>query len=729
VKYVFIFLFILISVLGFAQEKIEIQRINQEIKIDGIIDEPIWEQISPLLFIQHTPIYGNKPTEHTEARLAYDDNYLYISGKLYDKHKVQSNALERDGGNASSDWFGVAIDSYNDKENAMAFFTTPSGLRWDATVLEGGVGNISLNTNWNSYWDVATSISDQGWFAEFRIPLSSLRFQDINGETVMGLITWRLLARNNEWDIFPDISPEHGPSSFYKISRAQEIVFQNIESKKPVYITPYLLGGIGQNFEHNQDKTKLISNNEYKKEAGLDLKYSITSNLTLDATINTDFAQVEADNQEINLSRFSLFFPEKRKFFQERSSNFELNFSDFNKVFYSRRIGIHNSEQVRIYGGARLVGRTNGWDIGFLNMQTEKTSDLPTENLGVLRLRRQVFNPYSNVGIIATTRLGNNGNYNVVYGADGTIKVFAEDYFIFAIAQSMENDASNKPLSLNPTRVYLNWERRILDGFSYLFEGSHVGENYNPGLGFESRKNYKSLNVKLKYSWFPNAESKIFQHQTSVRSLLIYNNTNGELESAQYGPEYYFSSKSGYSVQIFPRINYENIHDTIFIDDNTNIPNKKYNFYDLYLTISTPSSSPFKISSRFEYGTFYDGNKLTSSVTARWSMSKHFEFESTYQYNDVRFSSRDQHFTNHIGRLRALIMYSTKLSLSSFAQYNSANDAIFSNVRFRYNPREGHDLYIVYNQSSLLDENLVEDINPNSKFWTIMLKYNYTFKF
>ncbi|MCK4814678.1 carbohydrate binding family 9 domain-containing protein, partial [bacterium] len=332
-KLAFIFLFMLISFLGFNQEKIEIQRIYEEIKLDGIINEPIWEQISPLPFIQHSPIYGNKPTEHTEARLAYDDNYLYIAGKLYDREKVQSTSLERDGGNASSDWFGVAIDSYNDKENAMAFFTTPSGLRWDATVLDGGVGNISLNTNWNSNWDVATSISDEGWFAEFRIPLSSLRFQNINGETVMGLITWRLLARNNEWDIFPDISPEHGPSSFYKISRAQEIVFRNIGSKKPVYVTPYVLGGIGRNFEHDQDKTKLISDDKYKAEAGLDLKYSITSNLTLDATINTDFAQVEADNQEINLSRFSLFFPEKRKFFQERSSNFELNFSDYNKVF------------------------------------------------------------------------------------------------------------------------------------------------------------------------------------------------------------------------------------------------------------------------------------------------------------------------------------------------------------------------------------------------------------
>jgi len=726
-KLIFI-LMVTTSSFGYSQERIEITRLDNKIILDGIINEKVWSTITPLPFIQHKPVYGDKPTERTEVRLAYDDNYLYIAGSLFDTERVQSTSLERDGGNSSSDWFGVAIDSYNDKENATAFFTTPSGLRWDATVLDGQ-GGIHLNTNWNSYWDVKTSITNEGWFAEFRIPLSSLRFQSDNGETVMGLISWRLLARNFEWDIFPNISPEIGMSSYYKISHAQEIVFKNIKSKKPVYVTPYVVGGITKNYEHNSDLTKLISNNNYKTEAGLDLKYSITSNLTLDATINTDFAQVEADDQEINLSRFSLFFPEKRKFFQERASSFELNFSGYNKVFYSRRIGIHNSDQVRIYGGGRLVGRTGGWDIGFLNMQTEKTNDLPSENLGILRLKRQVFNENSHVGIITTTRIDDDGNYNVVYGADGIIKAFGEDFFKFAFAQSVETNADNKPISLDPTRIYLNWERRKLSGFSYLFEGSHVGETYNPGLGFEDRNNYKSLNVKLKYSWFPNAKSIFFQHQTSVRSLLIFSNENGEIESAQYGPKWYFATKSGYSMQFMPRINYENVFDTLFIDEETYIPNKKYSFYDIFFNLGTPGSQPFKFSTVLELGSFYDGNRLSSRFTLRGSPSKHFEFETTYKYNKVEFSKRDQDFSNHIGRLRALIMINTKLSLSSFIQYNSANESVSSNIRFRYNPGEGHDLYLVYNQSSLMDEHRIAEINPNNKYWTVMLKYNYTFKF
>lgn len=727
-KRLFIFLFVLVSGYAFSQERIEIKRITEKIIIDGVIDESVWKQITPLPFVQHKPVYGAKPTEHTEMRVAYDDNFLYIAGSLYDTEKIQSTSLERDGGNSSSDWFGVAIDSYNDKENATAFFTTPSGLRWDATVLDGQ-GGIYLNTNWNAYWDVATTISEEGWFAEFRIPLSSLRFQSVDGETIMGLITWRSLARNNEWDIYPDISPELGMSSYYKISHAQEIVFKDIESKKPIYVTPYVLGGITKNFEHNTDQTKLISNNKYKTEAGLDIKYSVTSNLILDATINTDFAQVEVDNQEINLSRFSLFYPEKRKFFQERSSSFEMNFSGYNQVFYSRRIGIHNSEQVRIYGGARLVGRTGGWDIGFLNMQTEKTADLLSENLGVLRLRRQVFNPNSNIGIITTTRLGDDGSYNVVYGVDGTIKTFGEDYFKFAFAQSVETNAENKPMSLDPTRIYLNWERRKLSGFSYLFEGSHVGETYNPGLGFENRDNYKSLNIKLKYSWFPDAESKFFQHQTSLRSLIIFNNENGEIESAQYGPKWYYATKSGYTSQNMPRINYENVFDTLYIDENTYIPSKKYNFYDLFFDLYTPDSKLLSLGARIECGSFYDGIRFSSKLTLRGNISKHFEIETIYKYNKVEFSNRNQDFTNHIGQLRALIMLNTQLSLSSFIQYNSANESISSNIRFRYNPGEGHDLYLVYNQSSLIDQHLIAEINPDNKFWTLMLKYNYTFKF
>ncbi|PLX17594.1 MAG: hypothetical protein C0597_06935 [Marinilabiliales bacterium] len=545
----------------------------------------------------------------------------------------------------------------------------------------------------------------------------------------MGLISWRLLARNFEWDIYPDISPEVGMNSYYKISHAQEIVFKDIESKKPVYITPYLLGGITTNYEHNADLTKLVSSEKYKTEAGLDLKYSVTSNLTLDATVNTDFAQVEADNQEINLSRFSLFYPEKRKFFQERASSFEMNFSGYNQVFYSRRIGIHNNEQVRIYGGARLVGRTGGWDIGFLNMQTEETNDLTSENLGVLRLRRQVLNENSNLGIITTTRLGADGNYNVVYGFDGTIKLFGEDYFKFAVAQSAENDVNNDPASMDPTRIYLNFQRRSIAGFSYLVEGSHVGETYNPGLGFEDRDNYKSLNVKLKYAWFPDEKSKFFQHQTSVRSLIIFNNATGELESAQYGPKWYFATKSGLTGHIMPRINYENVYDTLNIDEKTFIPNKQYDFFDLYLYLCTSDSNPYQIYSTIKYGNFYDGDRFSSNLTLRGNVSKHFEFETTYKYNYVQFSNRNQNFENHIGRLRALIMLNTKFSLSSFVQYNSANESVSSNVRFRYNPAEGHDLYVVYNQSSLTDNHPIANINPDNKFWTVMLKYNYTFKF
>jgi len=383
---------------------------------------------------------------------------------------------------------------------------------------------------------------------------------------------------------------------------------------------------------------------------------------------------------------------------------------------------------VRIFGGGRIVSRIGKWDIGLLNMQTEETGDLSSENLGVLRIRRPIFNPYSNIGLIATSRLGNDGTYNFVYGADGTIKMFGDDYFKFALAQSMQDGSINKQASLNPTRAYLSWERRTVDGFTYLIEGSQVGESYNPGLGFEDRENYKSMNVKFKYCWFSDENSNFFQNQLSVRSLLIFNNSTGELESAQYGPKWFFETKQGFRLQIFPRGNYENISDTLFIDDDSYIPINDYNFNDIYLSFNSPSANPLMISTNLSYGSFYDGVKVSPYFSTRWSISKHFEIEATYQYNDVNFSKRNQHFTNHIGRLRSLVMLNTKLSLSSFVQYNSANEAISSNVRFRYNPSEGHDFYMVYNQSSLIDNNPTAEINPDNKYWTIIMKYNYTFK-
>jgi len=294
----------------------EIPRITGAVKLDGLSNEQAWEGIHPLPVVMHAPNFLDEPSERTEILVAFDNDYLYLAGRLFDSEpsRIQSASKKRDEMKPNNDWFGVVIDSFNDKENALVFFTTPSGLRLDMHVFNDAIADEYFNASWNTFWDVATVRNGQGWFVEMRIPFSSLRFQDREGRVVMGLIAWRWIARKNELIIFPEVSPKWGGWSGFKPSQAQEVVFEGLYSRRPLYVAPYALGGFGRSFELNDQETAYVRDDEPAHEAGLDIKYGLTSNLTLDLTLNTDFAQVEADDEQINLTRFSLFFPEKRLF-------------------------------------------------------------------------------------------------------------------------------------------------------------------------------------------------------------------------------------------------------------------------------------------------------------------------------------------------------------------------------------------------------------------------------
>ena len=436
-----------------------IPKITGQIVLDGLSNEPAWEGIESLPMVMHAPTFGIPPTEKTEVLIGYDDDYLYMAGRLYvsDPSFVQSTSKKRDFMGGNCDWFGLILDTFNDNENAVGFFTTPAGLRFDFTVFNDAQGEFPVNISWNTFWDVKTAVTDEGWFVEMRVPFTSLRFQEIDGEIVMGLIVWRWIPKKNEQLIYPAIPPDWGMWSAWKPSLAHEIVLRDIPRRNPLYIAPYVLGGHGRSNELNDEETAYVRQDEAEFELGLDLKYGLTRNLTLDVTVNTDFAQVEADDQMVNLTRFSLFFPEKRLFFQERSSNFEFNLGGPQQLFYSRRIGLHDDKPVRIYGGLRVVGRLGAWDVGLLNMQTAKTEESCPENFGVLRVRRQVINPNTYIGGIVTSRLGDDGSYNVVYGLDGIFKLFGVDYLKAHWAQSFQHSLENDPLSFTPTRWSINW--------------------------------------------------------------------------------------------------------------------------------------------------------------------------------------------------------------------------------------------------------------------------------
>jgi hypothetical protein len=730
IKYlILLILFSVGSTFSSTKNQLEVSRINGPIKLDGLSDEPAWEAVVPLDIIMQEPNFKGEPSEKTEIRIGYDDDYLYVAARCFDREpeKIQNPSKKRDELSLTNDWFGIILDTFNDKENALAFFSTPAGLRLDMTVFDDAVGKFPLNETWNTFWDVETIKNETGWFLEMRIPFSSLRFQDDDGRVVMGLITWRWIARKYEVVLFPAIPSEWGFWSKFKPSQAQEVVFQDLHSKKPLYDVPYVMGGYGEIYELNDTETAYPGDEDLTREIGLDVKYGLTSNLTLDLTLNTDFAQVEADNQQINLTRFSLFFPEKRLFFQERASNFEFNFGEPNRLFYSRRIGIYEDIRVPIYGGVRIVGRAGPWDVGFINMQTAPVDSILSENFTVLRLRKQIINPYSYIGSIITNRIDTDGDYNSAYGLDGIFRIRGDDYLTLKWAQTFENNLENSPVSLDQARIYLNLQKRTLKGVGYDFIFSRTGKDFNPGMGFELREDFSLFGGELLYGWIPGASESVLRQQIFLEGFLVTKNQNGATESAELGPEWEFLLKSGYNGGIEAKYFYEDVPDSFSFSDKADIIPGTYEFYGTSGYFSTPFTSLFNAEGYFFIGSFYDGNRVTIGIGPNWNVGSFLNLSGYYQFNRIDLSKRNQNFTAHIGRLRALLMFNTKLSLSAFVQYNSARDIIITNFRLRFNPREGNDLYLVYDEGLNLDRYREIPTLPIRSVRTVLLKYSYTF--
>ncbi|MCH7658525.1 MAG: carbohydrate binding family 9 domain-containing protein [Bacteroidetes bacterium] len=706
-----------------------ISKINKEIKFDGLPFEKVWNEIEPFPVVMFQPDFGNEPTEKTEIRLFYNDKYLYVSGRLYDSvpSKIMYSSKKRDDYSVNSDGFGIILDTFNDNENALSFSTTPAGIRTDMSIFNDAVGRSPVNISWDTFWDVKTVINEEGWFVEMRIPISSLRFQDVNGVTTMGLIVWRFIPHKNEAIVFPAIHPRYGDWAMIKPSEAEDVIFNGIKSKKPVYIAPYGLAGFSETNELNEAETEYINTKDPTYEAGINIKYGLTGNLTMDLTLNTDFAQVEADDQIINLTRFSLFFPEKRKFFQERASIFSFNLGGPNNLFYSRRIGIHDGKPVRIYGGARIVGRVGPWDLGFIDMQTAPVEDLPSENFGVLRIRRQVINENSYVGGMFTSRIGMDGTYNTAYGIDGIFRVFGDDYLNIKFARSFETGLKNNPVSLDPAKIQISWERRNEEGFAYDVSLSRSGEAFNPGIGFEIREDYSNVRTQFQYGWLPGKKSKLFSHSIYIRQMYFRSVIDGSLETLEAGPGWKFQTKSMMTGNLSLNYMIEDVKESFSFSDDAEVPVGRYEFLEFESMVSTPATRKFYSIILSRAGGFYDGYRVSISFIPTWSISPSLQLSGTYQYNRIKFENRSQKFTGQIIRLKVLYMYNTKLSVSTFVQVNSSNNTIISNFRLRYNPKEGNDFYLVFNEGRNTNPDKEIPELPQISNRTILVKYTYTF--
>ncbi len=699
----------------------EIPRLTETIILDGLSNEPGWSEVVPWIPVQYEPDNGAAATEHTEFLVAYDADNLYLALRGYDSDPdgLRANTLYRDR-LSGDDHFEILLDTFNDNETAVLFTTTPVGNRLDAAISNdasgGGIATGAwINRDFNTYWDVKTVRADSGWFAELRVPFSSLRFQDEDGIVTMGITLQRKVARKTERLVYPPV-PSIANWAFLKPSLAKKIRLRGITATNPVYFTAYGLGG--------QD-TQSGANPDHSFQAGGDLKYGLTRDLTLDVTVNTDFAQAEADDQQINLTRFSLFFPEKRQFFQERAGIFDFRTGGVSRLFHSRRIGLtDDGEQVGLLGGARLVGRRGPWDVGLMTLMTERHGPMPAENFGVARLRRQVFNPFSYAGVMTTSRVNVEGTYNVAYGLDSVVRLRGDDYLVLQWAQTFDSVHldSGAQRGLNSARFTLELDRRRRRGWGYNTTLARAGRMYTPGSGFTQRSDFTLLRQSGAYTWLPHSSSSLIWHTFSVDGITFLRNRDWGVASSEIRPEWAFSAKSGAGGNIEVRFIREAPQNSFRIADRLEVPAGNYQFWRVGGSYHVTHTSRVQLRPSVDLGAFYDGNNTTVRVSPVWYVSPHLELSGSYSYSHIRFKERRASLGIHLVRIRVGSAFNTRLSTNTFVQWNDALDNISANVRFRYNFREGNDLWIVYNTS----HNGMEHALPRDDRQTILIKYTHT---
>ena len=731
--FIFFLLIFFISVVS-AQEEVKILPLNSELTFDGMVDEPAWKLSQDFQLTMHFPTYNIPPSENATVYITYDKDYLWVGAILYynDINNIVSTSKKRDEESENSDAFGIVLDSYNDNENALCFFTMPSGLKIDYTISNDGQGNgpgmENRNYTWNSYWDIKTVKTNDAWHVEMRIPFSSLRFQNVNGITKMGLIVNRHISHLNEMDTYPAIDTKYGQGANTRPSQAQTIVFENIQARNPVYISPYVLGGITRNYELNENETEYIKKDDPDFTGGLDVKYNLNNNLTLDFTVNTDFAQVEADDEMVNLTRYSLFFPEKRLFFQERSGVFNFELGGPQNLFYSRNIGIADGEPVNILGGVRMVGRQGKWDLGFLDMNTMKFNGNPAENFGVARLRKQVINENSYIGGMLTSRIDFDGNYNVAYGFDGIFRVFDENYLDIKIAQSQDTEIENEVFSKDPAFLSFGIQRRSEKGVQYDWKYAYWGKNFNPESGFIFLNNIHEIRGNLGYGWFPGEKSPIFNFAFGTDFEMIKRIEDGKIENLEVSPEFRMDLKSGYGLFIAPAYRMEGVMEDFHLTDEIIISEGEYDFWYLRIHFNTPRTKKVVVNLSSDAGGFYNGSRYSFQFEPEFNVSASLQLSAFYQLDKVDFPETNQRFTNNLARLKATYMLNTKLSMSALLQYNELENILITNYRLRYNPRDGNDFYLVLNDLRFVDKKDLTPEPPGYLTRTIILKYTHTFR-
>ena len=657
---------------------------DEKITLDGKLTESCWQEVMKIRNFTQRELYEGEPaTEKTEVAIIYNTNVMYVGFWGYDDEpdKIIAQKMGRDFRWDTDDNFEIIISTFNDNRNGYLFVTNPNGARADVLISNEGEG---FNRSWNGVWDVATSITDKGWFAEIQIPFSTLKFKKAE-DLIWGINFERNIRRKKEqlmWQGWSRIF------ELEKISQAGKLAgLSNIKAKNRIELKPYVSGGVEKANEENWLG---------KYKIGGDVNVDITTTLKLNLTINTDFAQVESDRAQINLTRFSLYYPEKRQFFLEAKELFEMNVGGRNQVFYSRRIGLQDDQEVPIIAGVRVFGKQNRTSVGAMSIQTIAKDSVETTNYSVVRVRQDIGRQ-SSVGGIVTSKLLN-GRHNIVYGADftySTSKIFNNKNLIIngAYSQSQTSDSlNNRNSSYSFSLSYPN------DWIEYDLAVVGIQKNFNPEMGFLRRHNYRMYYTELQFN--PRPKFLPFFRNLILKPLDInyyVNERTNQLESIFYELRPFgFVTKSGEVAEFNVQWLFDKLDEPFELLDAIVIPVGEY--WDQRWEVQLETFPGRKLSGEFYFnmGEFYTGKRTRLSTEVNLNINNHWNLSAEWSRNYLYFDDLD-FVTDEVGG-RVIYAYNPKLNTSLFGQWNNEDDEILLNYRINWIPKIGSDFYFVINQ-------------------------------
>jgi hypothetical protein len=681
--------------------------------IDGRLNDASWRNAPPLAdFIQRELREGEPVTERTEVRVLTDGEALYVGAWLYDRQPAGITPGEkvRDVTLSNSDYFALILDTYLDRQNGFVFATTPAGVEYDGQVVkEGEGGGVSVsgqtrvqsgsmggfNLNWDGSWKVATSSDTAGWYAEFRIPFSTLRYGGGTAQT-WGLNLARGIRRKNEEAFW---SPIPRQFNLYRLSRAGTLEGLRVPVRRVATVTPYVLGGAERNYLLNAEA-------RHPGEFGADAKYGLTPSLTLDLTYNTDFAQVEVDEQRTNLTRFPLFFPEKRPFFLENAGVFSAGTPQLVDLFFTRRIGIDSAGRpVPIVGGGRVTGRVAGLTVGALQIFTDRASirqpsvayDVPSMSYSVARLSREI-GARSRVGVIAVQRMATDdaGDRNRTFGADAR----------WAVNEAWTVDAWGARTATPGLRGNdVGYSARVdytTASWGNSARFAQLGEDFNPEVGFLNRfGGYRLYDVNVMWK-YRRPEWSWFKEWTPHVSYRGYYGLDDFYESGRVHvdmTEVSFADGGRFGPEL--NIEHEGLREPFEIASGVTLPVGPYDYASLGVDFGTNPSAPISLALRGDFGAFYNGVKNGGSATITVRRGAALSTSLLLDYNDVRLDQGK--FIRKLVGMRVGYFFTPRIFVQSLVQHSNQAGIRAANVRFGWLNTAGTGLFVVFNDGRETD--------------------------